>query len=326
MDNEGSVESNQWTDEVDLETESQSLEAKYEGKIAEITCKACKKIEEELREYLKTNLSEKEFKQDLEVLCDFGSPNKMLCLSLIDKFADEIYKALVNSVNGKTFCVYVCGKKQEIFTNLIAPETDNIINDLSLKRHPIALNPECELCKAVFKGVEKLAGKHISNEQLKKEMHHACNKLKHYAHKCNEIVNKHGDKLLDLAKSPRLICTMMTMCLIFEPENDNSMELNGFEPEAIEYTTVLASDDDSRVSKGLPKCGICEAAISGVKHLIHHADKNEIKKKLLEFCGKTRKMRQTCENMVNNHADEIIDAMASHIPAKTICRKIGMCH
>lgn len=291
-----------------------------------MTCKGCKKIVEELREYLKTNLSEKEFKQELEGLCDFGAPFKMMCLSIIDEYADGIYKALWNAVNGKTLCVHFCGKKEEIFMNLIAPETNDIINELSLKRHPIALNPECDLCKAAFKAVEKLAGKHISNEKLKKAMHHACNKLGHFSHKCNDIVNKNGDRLLDFAKSPRHICTLMTMCFVFEPENDNSMELTGFEPEAIEYTTVLASDDDSTVHRKLPKCGICEAAISGVKHLIHHVDKNGIKKKLLEFCAKTRKMRQACENMVNNHADEIIDAMASHLPAKAICKKIGMCH
>lgn len=86
-------------------------------------------------------------------------------------------------------------------------EVDLVIGEVQVT------SPQCLACKTAFRAVKKLVRSHISNEKLKSAMNKACNMLGKVANKCHRVVNSHGDLLARFARNPRVLCSMLTMCL-----------------------------------------------------------------------------------------------------------------
>lgn len=158
---------------------------------------------------------------------------------------------------------------------------------------------------------------------IKADLHYVCKIFGVFSFICDDLINNKVHKALKFAEKPSVICTIVLMCF-----GDELIDPREIEMGAIENSNMLTTNEISNEVnyEWLPKFGMCKLAIKGIKHLIHHADKNEIKKVLFEFCQKTWKMRHICEDMVKNHADEIVYVLGNHLPAKAICKKIGMCH
>lgn len=78
-------------------------------------------------------------------------------------------------------------------------------------------------------------------------------------------------------------------------------------------------------SKVHPKCNICKATMNALKEMLHHGDKDEIKKALSHVCHKAGKLHHVCEEMVNKHSDQIVDLLLKHTSTDKICKMIGMC-
>lgn len=302
----------------------------------ELYCAECEKFLKSIQLFLKKNFSEKYFKQKLEDICKSARNFKRECLSSVDQYYHIIYKTIVMDLNAHGICTFagICKKKNELSTDIIDSDTQLI--DQSLESNDKIPTPQCAACKTAFRVVKEMVSKKISNDKLKSAMNHACNKLGKLSHKCHDVINKHGDQLIRLARNPRVMCTMVGMCFGIEYECDESMDLNEIETENMDLLTAEDISQDSNISlendsidmysKGLPKCSVCKTAIKTLKHMIHHTDKNEIKNALSHVCHKLPKMKHACEDMVNKHADQIVDLLVKHSPPQLICKAIGMCH
>lgn len=292
----------------------------------ELYCAECEKFLKSIQLFVKKHFTEKYFKQKLEDICKSTRNFKRECLSSVDQYYHIIYKTIVIDLNAHSICSFagICKKKNELPMDLIGSDTQLILQPLeSNDKIP---TPQCAACKTAFRVVKKLVSKKISNDKLKNAMNHACNKLGKLSHKCHDVINKHGDQLIRLARSPRVMCTMVGMCfLLNEIETENEDLLTA---EDISQNSNIDSENYSidMYSKGLPKCSVCKTAIKALKHMVHHIDRNEIKNALSHVCHKLPKMKHVCENMVNKHADQIVDLLVKHAPPQMICKAIGMCH
>ncbi|XP_034479768.1 prosaposin-like isoform X2 [Drosophila innubila] len=143
------------------------------------------------------------------------------------------------------------------------------------------------------------------------------------------MVEKHSDLIVDLVSknvAHQQICRTLSMCLLFEEEND--AELEEIQPEFNNDRFELEMPQP--VIQEYPKyehnCYICLRAMRILNKIVRRGNKDEIKEALGHVCQKLRKDHQGCEEMVKNHSEQIIELVSNHTRVGLICVTIGMCH
>uniref|UniRef100_A0A674F6A1 Antimicrobial peptide NK-lysin-like n=1 Tax=Salmo trutta TaxID=8032 RepID=A0A674F6A1_SALTR len=73
-------------------------------------------------------------------------------------------------------------------------------------------------------------------------------------------------------------------------------------------------------------CGLCKWALKEVKKSISTSSRQEeIKQKLLSFCGKLPLVKSTCEDLVKKHLWVVIDELNTSDGIRAICVKMKAC-
>uniref|UniRef100_A0A8C7NW85 Saposin B-type domain-containing protein n=1 Tax=Oncorhynchus mykiss TaxID=8022 RepID=A0A8C7NW85_ONCMY len=90
---------------------------------------------------------------------------------------------------------------------------------------------------------------------------------------------------------------------------------------------VLEAKPEKRMEQQLKgTCWACKWALKKVKKSISSSSSpEEIKQKLLSFCGKLPLGKSTCEDLVKKHLWVVIDELNTSDGVRTICVKIKAC-
>ncbi|XP_013985651.2 uncharacterized protein isoform X1 [Salmo salar] len=90
---------------------------------------------------------------------------------------------------------------------------------------------------------------------------------------------------------------------------------------------VVEAQLEKRMQKQLKwTCGPCKRALKKVKESIStSSSQEEIKQKLLSYCGKLPLVKSTCEDLVKKHLWVVIDELNTSDGMRAICVKIKAC-
>jgi len=248
---------------------------------------------------------------------------------------------LANDFTPQQICVYlkVCtdNKKPsyvpivggaDILTNEIP---DNTYNGYPIKNTDVeyAVTPNCILCEQVIKEIEKNIHNKKSKDDIKRALEHACDRLHKLKNKCNNIIEKHGDEIVDLLlkeMTPKVICSELGMCIADDANEDNLQIDEALQvsvvaiPSKIEQTTAVGHVSDS------PSCVICEYVMTQLEvELKDKSTQKEIEDTVRNICHKLPKtVSDKCTKFVDDYGTLVITLIAT-TPPKELCTQMQLC-
>lgn len=168
--------------------------------------------------------------------------------------------------------------------------------------------------------------KYTLQEDIKRALKHACDRLHKLKNKCNQIIEKYGDTIVDLIlkeMTPKAICSELGMCIANEDnlQVDEALEVSVIAiPSKIQQTTEIGHVSDS------PSCVICEYVMTQLE--LELKDKNtqkEIEDTVRNICHKLPKtVGDKCAKFVNDYGSLVITLIAT-TPPKELCTQMQLC-
>ncbi|KAH8297304.1 hypothetical protein KR044_010290, partial [Drosophila immigrans] len=281
----------------------------------EFYCTECKKIVKHAHESLMHNMTEAMLKRKLQDKCKLTFRFETECRTFVDQYYHEIYRIMKSHLNSERICVLigVCDKHKalEQHENLLdlSSELKDSIDNLIHEPDDPNLSPNCEFCENIIQALQKLFSQH---NDINRALDQVCSVQsdQYLKYKCLNMLDTHKHLIIELVSknaAHQQICRSINMCLLMEAEN------------LVQLEEILPK------SKGGPKCAICKAMITTLKHMVPNGDNNKIKNALSHVCQKLHKGQHICQDIVNKHTDRIVELIVKHASSGTICKLIGMC-
>ncbi|XP_034475774.1 prosaposin-like [Drosophila innubila] len=299
-------------------------------------CLLCKTAFRIAKKIISKHASNDQVKDAMNRACNKLGKVSKKCHDFVNKHGNGIIRFVRNprvicSMLGMCFPIGQETKEYEIADSKsqVLPNNIKYNEDVQLIADALTKDSEnCFLCKKVIKTLQNLVKHH---HDINNALKNVCHMLKEQSQKdkCRNMVEKHSDLIVDLVSknvAHQQICRTLSMCLLFEEEND--VELEELVPKLNNEQFELETPQPviQEYTKGVPKCSICKVAMKALKAMIHHGGKDEIKRALSHVCHKVGKLHHVCEKMVSKHSDQIVDLITKNTPPKMICKMIGMCH
>lgn len=74
------------------------------------------------------------------------------------------------------------------------------------------------------------------------------------------------------------------------------------------------------------KCVVCEFLVNQAEALISkNTTEAEIEASLEQFCARFPRIKDACDNLVEQYLPSIIEYLVGNVPAETVCAKIALC-
>lgn len=166
----------------------------------------------------------------------------------------------------------------------------------------------------------------ILQEDIKKALLHACDRLHKLRNKCDKIIEKYGDQIADLLikqMTPKAICAELGMCFADEDnlQIDEALHVSIVAiPSKNEQNTAVGHISDS------PSCVICEYVMTQLE--VELKDKKtqvEIEDTVRNICHKLPKtVGDKCTKFVNDYGTLVITLIAT-TPPKELCTQMQLC-
>jgi len=298
---------------------------------------------QEAETLIKGDKSAENIKRTLKGLCSHLT-NKLQaeCNDFVETYTAELLKMLADDFTPQQICVYikVCTDAKEADYVPIAAGGDiltNEIPDFTYNGRPVkqvnvdveyAITPNCIICEEVIKEIEKNIHNKKSKDDIKRALEHACDRLHKLKNKCNGIIEKYGDEIVDLLlkeMTPKVICSELGMCIANGAEDnlqiDEALQVSVVAiPSKIEQTTSVGHVSEK------PSCVICEYVMTQLETELK--DKNtqkEIEDTVRNICHKLPKtVSDKCAKFVDDYGTLII-ALISTTPPKELCTQMQLC-
>jgi len=301
-------------------------------------CPLCLFAVQEAVTLIKDDKSVENIKRTLKGLCShFKNKLQSECNDFVETYTAELLNMLADDYTPQQICVYlhVCtdGMKStnvpitggDIFTNEIP---DYTYNGRPIKNEDVefAVTPNCIICEQVIKEIEKNIRDKKSKEDIKRALEHACDRLYKLKNKCNNMIDKYGDKIVDLLlqeMTPKVLCSEIGMCITNEDnlQIDEALQVNIIAiPSKIEQTTSVGHVSDS------PACVICEYVMSQLEiELKDKKTQTDIEDTVRNICHKMPKtVDSKCTKFVDDYGTLIITLIAT-TPPKELCTQMQLC-
>lgn len=211
--------------------------------------------------------------------------------------------------------------------------------------------PNCILCEQVIKEIEKNIHNKKSkvnhtkqnearslvliflfrlNQQddIKRALEHACDRLHKLRNKCSQIVTKYGDEIVDLLlkeMTPKAVCSELGMCIAASEDILDIDEAVQVSVVAIPSKTAPPTTAVSQVSDS-PSCVICEYVMTELeRELKDKKTQEEIEDTVRNICKKLPKtVGDKCTKFVNDYGTLVITLIAT-TPPKELCTQMQLC-
>lgn len=301
-------------------------------------CPLCLFAVQEAKTLLKDDKSTENIKRTLKGLCSHLT-NKLQpeCTDFVETYTAELLKMLADDFTPQQICVYlkVCTDAKrpsvtpidggDILTNEIP---DYTYNGYPMKNAEVeyVATPNCILCEQIIKEIEKNINNKNSKEDIKRALQHACDRLHKLKNKCNQIITKYGDTIVDLLlkeMTPKAICSELGMCIANEDnlQVDEALQVSVIAiPSKIEQTTAVGHATESN------SCVICEYVMTQLEaELKDKKTQTEIEDTVRNICNKLPKtVSAKCTKFVNDYGSLIITLIAT-TPPKELCTEMQLC-
>lgn len=330
------------------------------------SCPLCLFAVTEAIESIRSDKSKAHIKQVLGSLC-VHLPSKLQpeCNDFISTYSNELIDMLATDFTPEQICVYfkLCAdnkpdmslialkqklhkeigdrfqipaqKEKEILTNEIF---DNTINgDYIIPEFDYDNSKECALCTQFLTEAEKRIVNKKSKDQIKYALEKTCTKLKKLKTKCEQYIDQHLDKIIDLIMkdyAPKEICRELGLCVSFENSDENIDDLALDEalivsvvarPSEMSSVSLYRNQPSSRFTE-TPGCILCEFVMSQLeKELADKKTQANIKHTVENICKQLPKtISADCTKFVDQYADLIISLLDT-LPPKEICAQMMLC-
>ena len=294
-----------------------SVPAKYmlENEKSKPGCPLCLLAVSQIYSVIKNNKTEANIEAELDKLClHLPRDLKDQCTDLVKGYSKELIALLLADLTPQEVCAYLklcdssknlgpksavpADKDGEILTNEIPDPA--ISPEVSIETEK---SPTCVVCEFAMHYVDKTLGSDKEKHKIENAVRGVCNHLpKTISRECNHFVDKYADTIIDLLTkniSPKQVCTMIGMCLL--------------------YTEELKAN--------VVECGLCKSVISVIENLLADPKVDDSIKNVVSKACKhlPAKLQNKCVSMINIYGQSIINLVQQHTHGKTICGKIGLC-
>lgn len=204
-------------------------------------------------------------------------------------------------------------------------------------------SPNCLLCETVIKEAEKHFTDKKSKAQIKASLEHACAKMPKLEKKCDAIVDKYGDRIVDLIIlefTPKQICRELGMCilqmevdteegkrillqatpLLHAPLHDELFVTDNKEEKPFDGNTAYIHAGDST------SCVMCQTVMTQLENqLKDKTTQKEVVDTVKNVCHTLpKKYDAECSKFIDSYATLII-TLIDTTPPKEICTHLSLC-
>lgn len=192
----------------------------------------------------------------------------------------------------------------------------------------------------------KEAEKHFANKkskaQIKESMERACAKMHKFEAKCSALVEKYGDRIIDMLLAeftPKQICRELGMCIIEMQVETDQHRTHVYakavlEPKNQEFF-VAAGDEDEKPFDGntayihsgdSTACVLCQTIMNQLENeLKDKSTQKQVEDAVKNICHQLPKKYDTqCSKFIDDYATLII-SLIDTTPPKQICAQINLC-
>lgn len=199
--------------------------------------------------------------------------------------------------------------------------------------------PNCLLCEEFIKQVEKHVSNKKSRAQIKEALEHACARMAKLTAKCDLLVERYGDRIVDLLMAeftPKQICRELGQCVIGDVQlimADNAwqrrIEKQQQQQLQLQSTPAVAEADADMAyvhAADTTTCVLCQTVMTQLeKELQDKTTQKEIEDVVKNICHTLpAKYDAQCSTFIQQYAQLII-ALVDTMPPKEICKSLSLC-
>ncbi|XP_076227036.1 prosaposin isoform X2 [Nomia melanderi] len=281
-----------------------------------VGCLACEALVDLLEHEIGTDRSRDRIKNALNGACGRIGRFSGDCESLVQNHADELIDAISNGGHAKDVCKFAKACRRS------ARNADLQGNELESKeqqRERISISGLFKLCPHLIDYIAHRVGADKSKPHIEHLMHEGCDHLPHaLSGRCDNFITKHGDQIIHAVAegSEDAVCAAI--------EERSSLSVVPATQEDEEFRGI--QEDSARGARSVVGCLACEALVDLLEHEIGtDRSRDRIKNALNGACGRIGRFSGDCESLVQNHADELIDAISNGGHAKDVCKFAKAC-
>jgi saposin len=217
----------------------------------------------------------------------------------------------------------------------------------------------CALCEYVLEQIEEKLADNASEGKVLDLIDEACDFLPLFSDQCKALAEIYGPqiiKMLEANLDPKVVCNALALCTGLKRELPQfcsaekeiglcraampSFYFDSATGSCNEFTYGGCGGNDNRFDSAyectktcgkpgfqLSKCDDCKLAIAYLdSFLSDHANEEEIRKKLDDFCQQVPGgFAAQCQALVDTYADEILKYAANIMDPLFVCEKIRLC-
>jgi saposin len=167
----------------------------------------------------------------------------------------------------------------------------------------------CVLCEFVIKELQDIIGKNNTQQNILKALNKVCSILPRVIRsQCTSFVEKNAQNLINVLLEklqPHQACVRLRMC----------------------SSLVHLKPVDESVESGDTTCVLCEYIIKELEDIIgNNNTQQNIVNALNKVCNiLPRLVRSSCQNLVQNNAQNLIDILVKRLQPHQACIRLRMC-
>ncbi|XP_043251001.1 uncharacterized protein LOC122396524 isoform X5 [Colletes gigas] len=289
---------------------------------ASVNCDICKQALRYIEKEIGSDKEKHKIENTVQNVCKhLPKTLSQSCSSFVTKHGDAIITAIIKDVSPNLVCgiLGICTTFMEnAFQVTEAKPISPASSETELEDAGVATFIVCE---AAMRVIDHELGSDKGKQKVENAVHHVCNKLsKKYSESCNNFVNKHGDQIIDVITkgvTAKRVCTVIGLASLPVAEE---FEVTDEKPVS------SASSETGLEDAGAATTLACKTAMEVIeKELGSDKGKQKVENVVHQVCNKLpKKLSQPCNNLVNNHGDQIIDVIIKHVSPNQVCKVIGL--
>lgn len=292
-------------------------------------------------EAVKTDRSVKNIQAVLGLLCA-TLPGKMKaeCADFVATYTPELVRMLADDFTPQAICtnLKLCDEappagveRSSVNQNEIELPDFDALESIAVD----TITPNCLLCEQFVKEVEKHVSNKKSRAQIKEALEHACARMAKLTAKCDLLVERFGDRIVDLLMAeftPKQICRELGQCLAGQvvigmaADSAQRRQLEAVVPVAVPVPETDEADMAYVQAADSTLCVLCETVMTQLeKQLQDKTTEKEIEEEVKTICHKLpAKYDAQCTAFIQQYAKLII-ALITTTPPKEICSSLNLC-
>lgn len=293
-------------------------------------------------EAVKTDRSVANIKSVLGRLCA-TLPGKMKaeCDDFVETYTKELVRMLADDFTPQAICtnLKLCDAEAPAaapLTTTVASQSNELFDFDAIETIIVeTAAPNCLLCEEFIRQVEKHVSDKKSRAQIKAALEHACARMAKLTAKCDLLVERYGDRIVDLLVAeftPKQICREMGQCVTGDVQLIMPTDAwhRRLEKQQQQQPTPAVTETDADMAyvhaADTTTCVLCQTVMTQLeKELQDKATQKEIEDAVKNICHTLpAKYDAQCSAFVKQYADLII-ALVDTVPPKDICKSLSLC-